>query len=386
MAGFRKFLVRSNLVDLSVAVVVGVAFSNVVQALIKDLITPLIAALGGKPNFSNLVFSINKSHFRYGDFINVALYFLIIAAVIYYFVVVPANRLTTIATRNTEAAEHPCPECLSNIPAAASRCRFCTAIVEPYLNGHRAHPATTAVVTGNRTGVGPNTSCPASAAAEPTASATAPAMPSGQCTITSSCWKKTRRAAGAASRGRPAAWAGGPAPVSFGAEVAARRRRSPASRTIAQSAALACTTKLRVNRPRARSDRPACASSASGSSATAVSPRHASEGGGQVRPSRDLTTRPSSPARAAASTYCAASGNRRRSTASSWPASPPAPPYMADSNATLALPRSPPNAPASASYRSPVPAAAASARSPARAASTRGSSCAASDDQDMARV
>jgi len=138
MAGFRKFLVRSNLVDLSVAVVVGVAFSNVVQALIKDLITPLIAALGGKPNFSNLVFSINKSHFRYGDFINVALYFLIIAAVIYYFVVVPANRISIIATRNTEAAEHPCPECLSKIPAAATRCRFCTAVVEPYLNGHKA--------------------------------------------------------------------------------------------------------------------------------------------------------------------------------------------------------------------------------------------------------
>ena len=109
MAGFRKFLVRSNLIDLSVAVVVGVAFSNVVQALIRDLITPLIAALGGKPNFSNLVFSINKSHFRYGDFINVALYFLIIAAVIYYFVVVPANRITVIATRNTEAAERPLP-------------------------------------------------------------------------------------------------------------------------------------------------------------------------------------------------------------------------------------------------------------------------------------
>lgn len=138
MTGFRKFLVRSNLVDLSVAVVVGVAFSNVVQALIKDLITPLIAAVGGKPNFSNLVFSINKSHFRYGDFINVALYFLIIAAVIYYFVVVPANRISLIATRNTEAAERSCPECLSKIPAAARRCMFCTAVVEPHLNGHKA--------------------------------------------------------------------------------------------------------------------------------------------------------------------------------------------------------------------------------------------------------
>ena len=142
MTGFRKFLVRSNLVDLSVAVVVGVAFSNVVQALIKDLITPLIAALGGKPNFSNLVFSINKSHFRYGDFINVALYFLIIAAVIYYFVVVPANRISLIATRNTEAAERSCPECLSKIPAAAKRCMFCTAVVEPHLNGHKT-PAST---------------------------------------------------------------------------------------------------------------------------------------------------------------------------------------------------------------------------------------------------
>ena len=138
MTGFRKFLVRSNLVDLSVAVVVGVAFSNVVQALIKDLITPLIAALGGKPNFSNLVFSINKSHFRYGDFINVALYFLIIAAVIYYFVVVPANRISLIATRNTEAAERSCPECLSKIPAAARRCMFCTTVVEPHLNSHKA--------------------------------------------------------------------------------------------------------------------------------------------------------------------------------------------------------------------------------------------------------
>ena len=99
--------------------------------------------MGGKPNFSNLVFSVNKSHFRYGDFINVFLYFLIIAAVIYYFVVVPANRISIIATRNTAAAEHPCPECLSDIPAAATRCKFCTAIVEPRLNGHGA-PASAA--------------------------------------------------------------------------------------------------------------------------------------------------------------------------------------------------------------------------------------------------
>jgi len=161
MAGFRKFLVRSNLVDLSVAVVVGVAFSNVVQALIKDLITPLIAALGGKPDFSNLVFSVNKSHFRYGDFINVFLYFLIIATVIYYFVVVPANRISLIATRNTAAAERPCPECLSDIPAAATRCRFCTAIVEPHLTGQQA-PASAADASRRRPALRRPTSHPRS--------------------------------------------------------------------------------------------------------------------------------------------------------------------------------------------------------------------------------
>jgi len=135
MTGFRKFLLHGSLIDLAVAVVVGVAFSQVVQALIKDLITPLIAALGGKPNFASLVFSINKSHFHYGDFINVALYFLIIAAVVYYFVVAPANRMSAIATRNAGLAERACPECLSDIPAAARRCRFCTAVVEPHSNG-----------------------------------------------------------------------------------------------------------------------------------------------------------------------------------------------------------------------------------------------------------
>ena len=140
MAGFRKFLVRSNLVDLSVAVVVGVAFSNVVQALIKDLITPLIAAFGARHNFSGLSFAINKSAFAYGDFINAALSFVIIATVVYYFVVAPTNRLAIIATRNTEAAQRPCPECLSEIPVAARRCKFCTAVVVPAMNGQPAQP------------------------------------------------------------------------------------------------------------------------------------------------------------------------------------------------------------------------------------------------------
>jgi large conductance mechanosensitive channel len=140
MSGFRKFLLRGNLVDLAVAVVVGVAFNTVVQALIKDLITPLIAAIGARHNFSGLSFVVNKSAFAYGDFINAALSFVIIASVVYYFVVAPTNRLATIATRNSEAAQRPCPECLSDIPMAARRCKFCTAVVVPARNGHPAQP------------------------------------------------------------------------------------------------------------------------------------------------------------------------------------------------------------------------------------------------------
>jgi large conductance mechanosensitive channel len=131
MRGFRTFLLRGNLVDLAVAVVVGVAFNNVVQALIRDLITPLISAVGGQPNFAGLVFSVGQSSFNYGDFINTALSFIVIAAVVYYLVVVPANRMAVIAQRNAEATERPCPECLSDIPLAATRCKFCTAQVEP---------------------------------------------------------------------------------------------------------------------------------------------------------------------------------------------------------------------------------------------------------------
>jgi large conductance mechanosensitive channel len=135
MGGFRKFLLRGNLVDLAVAVVVGVAFNTVVQALIKDLITPLITAFGARHNFSGLGFSVRGSTFAYGDFINAALSFVIIATVVYYFVVAPTNRLAVIATRNTDAAQRPCPECLSDIPVAARRCKFCTATVVPAMSG-----------------------------------------------------------------------------------------------------------------------------------------------------------------------------------------------------------------------------------------------------------
>jgi large conductance mechanosensitive channel len=131
VGGFRKFLFRGNLIDLAVAVVIGVAFNAVVQALIADIITPLIAAIAGKPNFASLSFTVHKSHFLYGSFINAVLSFVIIAAVIYYIVVSPAAKVTALATRNKEATERDCPECLQSIPVAAKRCMYCTAEVPP---------------------------------------------------------------------------------------------------------------------------------------------------------------------------------------------------------------------------------------------------------------
>ena len=139
MRGFRQFLLRGNLIDLAVAVVIGVAFNTVVQALIADIITPLIAAIGGKPNFASLSFTVNKSHFLYGSFINAVLSFAIIAAVIYYLVVTPSTRITAIATRNKEATERDCPECLQSIPVNASRCMYCTSEVPPV--GQQPAPA-----------------------------------------------------------------------------------------------------------------------------------------------------------------------------------------------------------------------------------------------------
>ena len=129
MGGFKKFLFRGNLIDLAVAVVIGVAFNAVVQALVKDLVTPLIAAIGGKPNFSKLTFIIHGSTFFYGEFINALISFVVIAAVVYYLIVSPSERVTTLTQRNKAATERECPECLSQIPVAARRCKFCTAPV-----------------------------------------------------------------------------------------------------------------------------------------------------------------------------------------------------------------------------------------------------------------
>ena len=131
LKGFREFLFRGNVVDLAVAVVIGAAFGAVVTALVKDLITPLIAAVGGKPDFGKLQFTVNHSTFAYGDFVNALVTFVIIAAVVYFLIVSPVNRLTTRLTRNKAATERNCPECLSLIPVGATRCKYCTAVIQP---------------------------------------------------------------------------------------------------------------------------------------------------------------------------------------------------------------------------------------------------------------
>ncbi|HET7760410.1 MAG TPA: large conductance mechanosensitive channel protein MscL [Gaiellaceae bacterium] len=128
MKDFKEFLLRGNLVDIAVGIVIGVAFAALVTAFVADLITPLLAAIGGKPNFADLSFTVNGSHFLYGSFINALISFLIIAAVIFFLVVKPVNAL--MARRRTEppvdVPTRPCPECLSEIPEAAHRCAFCT--------------------------------------------------------------------------------------------------------------------------------------------------------------------------------------------------------------------------------------------------------------------
>ncbi|MBI3964190.1 MAG: large conductance mechanosensitive channel protein MscL [Chloroflexi bacterium] len=131
MSGFKKFLLRGNVVDLAVAVVIGTAFNAVVQALVKDLITPLIGVFGGVPDFSALAFAVNGSRFLVGDFVNVLISFFLLSAVVYYFVVVPVNRLMDRLKGEppTGPLTRECPECLSKIPQAARRCAFCTAVV-----------------------------------------------------------------------------------------------------------------------------------------------------------------------------------------------------------------------------------------------------------------
>jgi len=128
MSGFRKFLLRGNVVDLAVAVLIGAAFGALVTAFTASFVTPLLAAIGGKPDFGALYFTLNGSHFRYGVFLNALIAFLILAAVVYFFVVVPINHLME---RYKPAPDEPtptkeCAECLSSIPQGARKCAYCT--------------------------------------------------------------------------------------------------------------------------------------------------------------------------------------------------------------------------------------------------------------------
>jgi large conductance mechanosensitive channel len=125
---FKEFFVRGNLVETAVGIVIGLAFAAVVMALVADLITPLIAAIGGKPDFASLSFTIHKSHFLYGHFLNALITFVIIAAVIFYLVVKPVNALMERyrSAPPPDPSVKKCPHCLSDIPVAAVACAFCT--------------------------------------------------------------------------------------------------------------------------------------------------------------------------------------------------------------------------------------------------------------------
>ncbi|MGB8647223.1 MAG: large conductance mechanosensitive channel protein MscL [Anaerolineae bacterium] len=134
MSGFTKFLMRGNVVELAVAVIIGAAFGAVITAFVKDLITPILGIFGSLPDFAGWVFTINGSKFLIGDFLNNLLAFVIIAAVVYYFVVMPMERAMERFKPEPVVApetQRDCPQCLSKIPKAASRCAYCTSEVKP---------------------------------------------------------------------------------------------------------------------------------------------------------------------------------------------------------------------------------------------------------------
>jgi large conductance mechanosensitive channel len=128
---FKQFLLRGNVIDLAVAFVIGAAFAALVQAAVADLLTPLVAAIFGQPDFSDLTFTINGSVFRYGHFLNVLIAFVTISFVVFFFVVKPINRLMELSRRreSPDPTTRKCPECVSEIPIDARRCAFCTSEV-----------------------------------------------------------------------------------------------------------------------------------------------------------------------------------------------------------------------------------------------------------------
>ena len=129
--GFKQFILRGNVVDLAVGVIIGASFGSIVTALVKDLITPLIAAFGAQPDFSTMAFTLNNSKFMYGDFINALISFLIQASAVYFFIVLPINALRERAMKEppTDPTTKKCSECKSEIPLDARRCGHCTQVL-----------------------------------------------------------------------------------------------------------------------------------------------------------------------------------------------------------------------------------------------------------------
>jgi large conductance mechanosensitive channel len=131
MSGFKNFIMRGNLIELAVAVVIGTQFSNLVKQFVQSFVNPLLALAGGKPDFGSLTFTVRKANFAYGAFLTDVLSFLIAALVVYYVMVLPASRLLQLFERNRAATTRDCPECTSSIPVAARRCPECTAEIMP---------------------------------------------------------------------------------------------------------------------------------------------------------------------------------------------------------------------------------------------------------------
>jgi large conductance mechanosensitive channel len=125
LKGFRDFILRGNVLDLAVAVIIGAAFTSIVNSLVKDIINPFIAAIVGKPDFSALTLNVNGGVITYGNFLNAVIAFILMASVVYFFIIVPTNALMARLKGPAAVENKPCPQCLSEIPLAASRCKFC---------------------------------------------------------------------------------------------------------------------------------------------------------------------------------------------------------------------------------------------------------------------
>jgi large conductance mechanosensitive channel len=140
MSGFKNFIMRGNLVELAVAVVIGTQFSNLVKQFVSSFVNPLLSLVGGTPSFGNLSFKVGKATFTYGAFLTEAITFLISALVVYYVMVLPVSHLLHLLERNQAATTRECSECTISIPIAAQRCPECTAVITP--GTHQPQPYT----------------------------------------------------------------------------------------------------------------------------------------------------------------------------------------------------------------------------------------------------